>query len=136
MHFGPCHPVACAPALHNRLPPSPHLHDDGDDGDTVRSASQYRHPTPTPSRMSLHLMTRRIALVCGRYNKLRNRTDAVISHQHLTNFSALTFRLFPAKAFIIYDCLIPRHTRAISRTSPKTESARGWSKRPIKARQG
>jgi hypothetical protein len=64
------------------LPPSPHLHDDGDDdddGDTAHSAAQYRrHPSPTPSQTNLRLMTRRTALVYGRYNKLG--TDAVISH--------------------------------------------------------
>jgi hypothetical protein len=69
-HFGrPCHLAGYAPALHNDPPPSPHLHD-GDDDDTAHSASQCRDPSQTPSQMNLHLMTRRTALVYGRYNRL------------------------------------------------------------------
>ena len=31
-----------------------------------------------------------------------------------------TFRLLPAQALIIYDGFVPRYTRAVARTSPKT----------------
>ena len=116
-HFGrPCHPAGYAPALHSDPPPSPHPHDGDDDG-TDHSASPCRDPSQTPSQTNLHLMTRRTASVYGRYNRLGQTPPSAFPYLEGT---ARTFRLFLSKPLVVYDGLIPRHTRTIAVSSPKT----------------
>lgn len=123
MHFArPCHPTTYVPA---RLPPSPHLHDDDDDGadggDTVHSDAQYhRHPSPTPSLKNLHPMTHRTALVYGRYNKLG--TDAIkhlaFCFEHMHN--------------VLFDFFLPSPSLS---TTASSHATRGPSRGPPRRRR-
>src|SRR6266403_4341992 len=87
-HFvHPSRSLAYPPALHGH-PPFPLYDDvDVDDAHSLQSASQRRHPSSDPSRTSLHLMTRRTALVCDRYNKLK-QTPVNRPIQHFGIFGA------------------------------------------------
>jgi hypothetical protein len=111
-HCGrPCHSAACA--LHIGHDPSPHPHDDDDDGDTVHSASQCRHPSSNPSQSLLHLMTRRTASVCGRYNKLETDAKSI----KIIPYSILHF--LSAK-YVLFDFFLPRPSLSTTASSHAT----------------